>query len=227
MRYLNSALRICGITALLACSDSSGPEGMGRVSVLLKDAPGDVLEAVVTIDQIYLVGGGSDSTSEASDSTAEDSDSTADGETEDGERTNLLTAPVTVDLLTLADQWMTLVGDVEIPAGKYGQLRFVISGAYLKVAGETGDKIYATSADYAGLPAGAVVGGSLQAPSFSHSGLKVKFPGGVTVEGETSLLVDFDVAQSFGHQAGQGDKWVMHPVLKGSVVEPAAAARSR
>ena len=60
MRYLNSALRICGITALLACSDSSGPEGTGRVSILLTDAPGDVLEAVVTIDQIYLVGGGSD-----------------------------------------------------------------------------------------------------------------------------------------------------------------------
>ena len=128
---------------------------------------------------------------------------------------NLLDAPVTVDLLTLADQWMTVVGDAEIPAGKYSQLRFVVTGAYLKVAGETGDKIYATSADYAGLPAGAVVGGSLQTPSFSHSGLKVKFPGGVTVEGETSLLVDFDVAQSFGHQAGQGDKWVMHPVLKG------------
>jgi aerobic-type carbon monoxide dehydrogenase small subunit (CoxS/CutS family) len=46
----------------------------------------------------------------------------------------------------------------------------------------------------------------------------------VTVEGETALLVDFDVAESFGKQAGQGDKWVMHPVLKGSVVEPEAAA---
>jgi len=223
MRYLNSALRICGITVLLACSDSSGPEGTGHVSILLKDAPGDVLEAVVTIDQIYLVGGESDSTSEAADSTAEDSDST---ETEEGERENLLDAPVTVDLLTLADQWMTVVGDAEVPAGKYSQLRFVVSGAYLKVAGESGDKIYATSADYAGLPAGAVVDGSLQTPSFSHSGLKVKFPGGVTVEEETSLLVDFDVAESFGHPAGQGDKWVMHPVLKGSVVEPAAAARS-
>jgi len=100
MRYLNSALRICGITVLLACSDSSGPEGTGHVSILLKDAPGDVLEAVVTIDQIYLVGGESDSTSEAADSTAEDSDST---ETEEGERENLLDAPVTVDLLTLAD----------------------------------------------------------------------------------------------------------------------------
>ena len=162
MRYLNSALRICGITVLLACSDSSGPEGTGRVSILLKDAPGDVLEAVVTIDQVYLQGG----------------DENAEAETEESARVNLLDAPVTVDLLTLADQWMTLVGDAEVPAVKYGQLRFVVSGAYLKVAGETGDKIYATSTDYAGLPAGAEVSGSLQTPSFSNSGLKVSFPGG-------------------------------------------------
>jgi hypothetical protein len=37
--------------------------------------------------------------------------------------------------------------------------------------------------------------------------------------------VDFDVAESFGKQAGQSGKWVMHPVLKGSVVEPEAVNR--
>ncbi|HKP30696.1 MAG TPA: DUF4382 domain-containing protein [Gemmatimonadales bacterium] len=202
-------LRLSAIVAIAACSDASGPEGTGKVSILLTDAPGDVLEAVVTIDQVYLQGGSSE----------------AEGETEESGRVNLLAAPVTVDLLTLADEWMTLVGDAEIPAGQYGQLRFVVSGAYLKVAEEGGDRIYATSLDYSGLPAGAEVSGSLQTPGFSASGLKVQFPGGVTVEGETSLLVDFDVAESFGHQAGQGDGWIMHPVLKGSVVEPEAVSR--
>jgi hypothetical protein len=204
-------LRVSAVVALVACSDSSGPDS-AKLSIMLTDAPGDVLEAVVTIDQVYLQGGSADAEEEAPESA----------------RVNLLAAPVTVDLLTLADEWMTLVGDAEIPAGKYGQLRFVVSGAYLKVAEEGGDRIYATSPDYAGLPAGAEVSGSLQTPGFAQSGLKVSFPGGVTVEGETALLVDFDVAESFGHQAGQGDKWVMHPVLKGSVVVPeAAAARNK
>ena len=204
-------LRASAVVALVACSDSSGPD-TAKLSIMLTDAPGDVLEAVVTIDQIYLQGGSADAEEAATENA----------------RVNLLSAPVTVDLLTLADEWMTLVGDADIPAGTYGQLRFVVTGAYLKVAEEGGDRIYATSTDYAGLPDGAEVSGSLQAPSFANSGLKVSFPGGVTVEGETALLVDFDVADSFGKQAGQGDKWVMHPVLKGSVVEPeAAAARNK
>jgi hypothetical protein len=170
-----------------------------------------VLEAVVTIDQIYLQGGSSE----------------GEGETEETGRINLLDAPVTVDLLTLADEWMTLVGDAEIPAGHYGQLRFVVSGAYLRVEEEGGNRIYATSADYEGLPEGEEAGGNLQTPSFLNSGLKVSFQGGLIVEGETALLVDFDVAESFGKQAGS-NLWVMHPVLTGSVVEPeAATARGR
>jgi len=205
---LRRLIRLSLMAGLVACSDSSGPGGSSRVTVLLKDAPGDVLEAVVTIDQIYLQGG--------------------DGEGEEGSgRQNLLAAPVTVDLLTLADDWMTLVDGVDIPAGKYGQLRFVVSGAYVRVEEATGDRIYATSADYAGLPDGAEVGGNLIAPSFNSSGLKVNFTGGLTVDEETTLLVDFDVAESFGHQAGQSGNWVMHPVLKGSIVEPAAALRGR
>lgn len=194
------------LAVVAACSDGSGPSGH-RVSVFLTDAPGDVLEAVVTIDQIYLQGG--------------------EGEGETGGRVNLLTAPVTVDLLTLADEWMPLVEGAEIPDGQYGQLRFVISGAYLRVEEAEGDRIFATSADYDGLPEGAEVGGTLQTPSFGQSGLKVNFAGGLAIDAETTLLVDFDVADSFGKEAGQSGKWVMHPVLKGSVVEPAAAAASR
>lgn len=209
MRYLHNLLRLSAILAVSACSDSSGPEGEARLSVLLTDAPGDVLEAVVTIEQIYLQGGDNE------------------GEAEEGGRFNLLTEPVTVDLLTLVDEWMPLIEDAEIPDGQYGQLRFVISGAYLRIEEDGGNRIFATSADYAGLPDGAEVEGTLQTPSFAHSGLKVNFPGGLAVDGETTLLVDFDVAESFGKQAGQSNRWIMHPVLKGSVVEPAAAARIR
>ena len=203
-----SSLALC---LLAACSDSSGPDGNRRVSVLLTDAPGDILEAVVTIEQIYLQGGDDE------------------GEGEEGAgRVVLMDEPVTVDLLTLADDFMTLVENAEIPDGQFGQLRFVVSGGFIRVEQEEGEQIFASSADYPELPEGAEVAGLLTMPSFSTSGFKVNFQGGLLLEEETTLLVDFDVAESFGQEVGSG-KWVLHPVLKGSVVEEeeVTARRSR
>jgi hypothetical protein len=166
----------------------------GKVTVLLTDAPGDVKTAVVTISQIYLQGGESD----------DDASS----------RVILRDTPVTTDLLTLVDSTTPLVKDATIPAGTYSQLRFVISGAYIEVDnGDGTTSIYASSPTYAGLPAGATVKGSLQTPSYSSSGLKVSVPGGITISDQTVLLVDFDVSQSFGKEAG--GQWVMSPLLKG------------
>ena len=64
--------------------------------------------------------------------------------------------------------------------------------------------------------------GELQMPSFSSSGLKVSFTGGLAIDDETILLIDFDVAESFGQETGSG-KWVLHPVLTGSVLDDNAA----
>lgn len=204
-----ATLRLTCAAALLvaACSDSSGPEGDRRVSVLLTDAPGDILEAHVTIDRIYL--------------------QSADDATEGDGRVTLMDEPVTVDLLTLTDELMALVEDAVIPAGEFSQLRFVISGGYIVVEGAEGEdpRIFATSEDYSELPEGAVVAGQLHMPSFSQSGLKVNFATGLVLEEETTLLVDFDVEESFGQEAGASGMWVMHPVLKGSVVEEEVTVR--
>lgn len=184
-----TAIVLGAIAPLASCSDSTSA-GNAKLSILLTDAPGDVKAAVVTIDEIYLQGSG---------------------------RVVLMDQPVTTDLLTLANSTADLVQDAVVPAGSYGQLRFVVSGAYIEV--ENGDgttSIYATSPDYAGLPAGAQVAGTLQTPSFDASGLKVNLPGGALhlAAEEKILLVDFDVSQSFGQSAGGSGGWVMHPVLK-------------
>ena len=50
------------------------------------------------------------------------------------------------------------------------------------------------------------------------SGFKVSFTTGLSISEETTFLVDFDVAESFGHNTGT-DQWVLAPILKGSVVE--------
>jgi hypothetical protein len=185
---------IAGAVTLAACSgDGSGPDqGPARVTLLLTDAPGDMQEAVVTISEIYLQGGGG--------------------------RTVLLDEPVTLDLLDLANSTLTLLEEVEVPEGTYQQMRFVISGGYIAVERAGGDPyIYASSTGYAGLPAGAPVTGVLQMPSFGSSGLKVDFTEPLTFAGgEKILLVEFDVSESFGKEAGQSGKWVMHPVIKGA-----------
>lgn len=205
-RRAGAAVSALALTLLaLACDGSTAPQ-TGRLSLLLTDAPGDVVTAVVTIDRIYL----------------------QPSEDADGDRIILREEDVTTDLLTLVDDTQSLVGDAEIPVGDYTQLRFVISGAYIEVEQEGGSTaIYASAPDYAGLPAGAVVAGSLQMPSFASSGLKVKLPADVLVIGDdesVTLLVDFDVSQSFGKAAGASGNWVMTPVLTGSIPPAPAPA---
>ena len=63
--------------------------------------------------------------------------------------------------------------------------------------------------------------GEFQAPSLGQSGIKVQLGGDdsfVVTEDAAIVLVDFDVSQSFGHQAGNSGRWVMHPVIKGATI---------
>jgi hypothetical protein len=209
---LPAPLLVAAALALAACSDLSGPTSPGSESgqtvtqvsyanargltLLLTDAPGDFKAAVVTISDVYLQGSGPNG------------------------RVSLLEDPVTVDLLTLQNSVATLVQGVEIQ-GSFTQLRAVITGGYIEV--ETaggGSDIFATSPSYPGLPAGASVEGVLHTPSFEQTGLKIDLPGGKLDigEGQTVVMLDFDVEDSFGHQAGRSGMWVMNPNIKATNV---------
>ena len=163
----------------------------GKITVLMKDAPADVTAAVVTISEIDLVGSSG--------------------------ITVLSTTKTTTDLLSLANDTATLVKDVEVPVGTYSQLRFVITGGYVEVGGV----VYASSPTYEGLPPETTAGGTLRMPSYAQSGLKIDLPGGAATVGTATkvVLVDFDVSQSFGHEAGGSGAWVMHPVAKATEFE--------
>lgn len=197
-RALLMASLLCAAILPSACSDDpSGPgtgeNGTANLTIRLTDAPGDIRAAVVTISEIYLQGGG------------------------DGGRTVVSTDEVTTDLLTLANAASVIVNQAEIPAGTYQELRFVISGGYLEVEGDGGEsRFFASSPDYEGLPAGVTPDGELVMPSLAQSGLKVNFAGALVLEGDEDLLIDFDVAQSFGKQAGNSGRWVMQPVIRGA-----------
>ena len=193
---------LLAIAALLGgCGDSpteGNPSGQPRVTVRLTDAAGDIVAAVVTISEVNLQG--------------------ANG------KVVLSDDVVTTDLIDLANSTAILVDAEPVPAGTYTELRFVITGGYIEVENEDGStSIYASSPNYAGLPPGAEVDGDLQMPSLAQSGLKVSFAATeLEIDEDQDLLVDFNVAESFGHQAGNSGKWVMHPVIKGATFTSAA-----
>ena len=112
--------------AIAACDDDDdliNPPGNTAVTILLTDAPGDILAAVVTIDQVFVQGGGND-------------------------RVDLLTAPVTLDLVELANTTDELVSGAQAANGTYDDLTFIIPDAYIEVDnGDSTSTISASSED--------------------------------------------------------------------------------
>ncbi len=130
-------------------------------------------------------------------------------------KVSLLSEPTElINITDLTGAPMVLSEDMELDPGTYSEVRFVLGGAVLV----SGDNVYAYGVEP---PEGMTATGDLQCPSCSQSGIKVKFADALDVaEGANGILVDFDVAQSFGHQAGQSGKWVMHPVIHGASAAP-------
>lgn len=183
-------------TLSMAACDGGTDTEFGSVSILLTDAPGDeVVEAFVTITDIYLQGRSGD----------EDPMSSRVYLLEDASETH--------DLLTLANTTADLVVGQEVPTGTYGQLRIVISDGCI----ETDDgSVFSSSAGY-DLCGDAT--GNLRMPSMAQSGMKVLLHGLNIEGGQQVLLLDFDVEDSFGHEAGNSGAWVMTPVIHTSEVE--------
>jgi hypothetical protein len=205
-RFAIAALAVSALS--VGCSEDDGlGNDEARLTILLTDAPGDVSVAVVTISSIYLQGGSSD-----------------DEAAGENGRVYLRTEPITTDLLTLTSDVATLVDDAIIPAGTYGQMRFVIDGAYLEVETATGTRVFATPG-YSEAPA--IVDGELKCPSCSQSGIKVNFQGALNLESDDeTVLVDFDVSETFGKEAGNSGKWVMRPSLKASSIQAAGTVEA-
>jgi len=181
---------LAAVVALGAC-DSNGPDGPGSMSILLTDAPGDVEQAVVTIERIELVGGS-------------------------GGPHVLRDTPWTGELTELTNEFVTLVDGAIIPQGNYSQLRIVISEACIAVEDAEGAyEVYASNESIAVECEGTLTG-DLQMPSFEQTGIKVIFQGAIEVGGDqTILLIDFNVEESFGKLAGGSEQWVMDPTIHG------------
>jgi hypothetical protein len=176
--------------ALGACGDDKSPSGVqeGRLTIQLTDAPGDLAEAFIRIEEFVLIGAASDG----------------------GIIRIQPEVAGYIDLLTLAGgQVLEVVDDALVPTGTYSELRLVIDDAYVRL---NDGRIFATAG--ADLPSGVTADGTLKCPSCSQSGFKVKFMNGpIQIADEATVLLDFDVAQTFGHEAGASGMWIMRPVL--------------
>lgn len=210
------------VTALVAgCGDVTGTgdvDGTARLRVLLTDAPSDMFEEVtVTVGAVTLIGA---------------DEVGAEGEVIEGTRTILTDAGGTFDLLKLRDGVTATLADLEIAAGRYEQIRMIVTDAEVTLA---------EGYEFAG-------GGrtqSLKVPSGAQSGLKINLsaadgaddmdgtggdpqPEGVEITGETTLVIDFDVCQNFKFQGNPdtpaGLKGVLFtPVLRAVVLEGAGS----
>jgi hypothetical protein len=128
----------------------------------------------------------------------------------EGGRLVLYSGGESFDLLELQDGVTAELAQTDVPAGHYQEMRLRLGWARI----ETMDgRVFTTE------------NGTLNCPSCAQSGLKIKFRGGGLRldEGEHHLVVDFDVAQSFGRERGKSGRWVMHPVITATRAEAAGS----
>ncbi len=185
-----------GAFILAACDSGTGPSGRlaGKtaLTVQLTDAPGALAEAWVKIDKIVLL-------------------------PDSGAPVTMVPDTGWLDLLTLTGgETEDLLTDT-IPAGKFNQVRLYVCEMY--VVTDSGGVIASPGAV---LPDGVEASTSerLHLASECHSGFKVNIPKDtlqLASGAQQTLVLDFDAARSFVHQAGKSGQWIVTPVLNGSL----------
>jgi hypothetical protein len=103
--------------------------------------------------------------------------------------------PLDVDLLKL-QSYAAPLGITSMPAGTVTQIRLVVAPDGNHVVTAAGD-----------VP--------LKVPSGSESGIKIKGPWEITSCSKTTVTLDFDGNKSIWyHPTGQGDEWILRPVIR-------------
>lgn len=167
-------------TIIIGCdvTDNSN-EGSARMSVELTDAPGDFDAVYIDIQSVRV-------------HLEEDIEADSDDEAENEGWVTINDDPIRVDLLELRNGNTIQLGEEELDAGEYHQIRFILgSDNEVVVDGEP-------------FP--------LKTPSAQQSGLKLNIDADIE-DGETyNLLVDFDAGRSIV-QTGNG-MYILKPVLR-------------
>jgi len=168
---------------ITACGGSSDDPSTGTMRLSLTDAPACGFDSVfVTVEKVRV----------------HQSSSAADNDA--GWSEVVLAAPQRVDLLSLNNGTLLPLGQTELPAGSYTQMRLVLAA-----------NTPATPMANALTPTGGAQT-ALTTPSGQQSGLKMNVNLAVPAGQVADFAIDFDACRSFV-KAGNSGKYLLKPVL--------------
>lgn len=175
--------------AFIGCDSAGVADGeaeaeTGTLTVHLTDAPGDILEAHVTIERVAIV----------------PTDDSASGDADEGGLDVLSDDPLTVDLLTLQDGVTAALGTIEIPEGAYSQIR-LITARDAEIYYEDADG--ATQRAELKMPSADETGIKINLQEFQID----------EASDEVEVTLDFNVEESFV-QRGQIGSYLFKPVVR-------------
>jgi hypothetical protein len=194
------------IAALGACGGADTlAQGMGTLVVQLTDAP-FLVDSVKSVD-IFVVR--VDGRLGEVDEAAADQNVATETESEHGGWKTLATPNASINLLALQNGITSTIGEAKIEAGSYRGFRLVIDPSKSSVTLKNGQVLTSTSSP------------SVAFPSASRSGIKIVLgaPIEVGADGKTTMVVDFDVGNSFvmrGNSLAQNGL-LFKPVIKATV----------
>jgi len=215
-----ATLAAASLTFMSACSDAGSPAGVGdnssnsntsgsgTVAVRLTDAPFSS-DSVKSVD-IFVVR--VDARASDADSATADHALSSDSAESSGWKT-LATPNASFNLLSLQNGISAALGQASIPAGTYSGLRLIIDPSQSSVTLKNGTKLTNTSSP------------SVTFPSAARSGIKIVLsqPVPVVANTTTTLLVDFDVNNSFVQRGNTIDRngLLFKPVIKATITNTA------
>jgi hypothetical protein len=216
-RRRSAFVAVAGLMLAAACSDDGtlpklgGSSETGTVLVKLTDAPFPT-DQVKSVDIFVVRVDG-----RVSDVSDADADQDLDNKGSSGWRT-IATPGASFDLLSLQNGASATLGSAPLGVGTYSGLRLIIDVSQSSVTLKDGTKL---------------TGGSnpgIVFPSAGRSGLKINLSKPLTVVGgaTTTLLIDFDVANSFvmrGNTILQNGL-LFKPTINGSVIDAATVNAS-
>lgn len=187
-RRLRAAWSLAAVVLLAACGggEPASPDGggVGTLRLSLTDAPAcGYREVFVTVERVRVHRSSSAEPDEA------------------GWREVVLPAPQRVDLLELTNGTLLPLGQLELPAGTYTQMRLVLSP-------NTAAAPLANAVTPLG---GATV--ALTTPSAARSGLKMNVSLQVPAGQVADVAIDFDACRSLV-RAGNSGRVLLKPVLR-------------
>lgn len=191
MQYLLTKFRFLSLLAILitsfaftACNTNIG-SGTGTMKVSLTDAPANYDEVNIEILQVLV------NRDEDADEPENDGEEGENGEDENGWY-SIMDDSITVNLLDYQNGAVLELGETELEAGRYNQIRLMLgNNNTVVIDGET-------------YP--------LTTPSAQQSGYKLNVNAEIQEDQVYELVIDFDASQSIV-VTGNG-KYILKPVLR-------------